>query len=111
MGNWMEKYERKKDEQREGELNTKLEKLLNLLDEAYRDEDRKKVLEEIIKVYRELENDACDYDSKDCIDKKKELAEIRYKIMKEKHMKSLESTSWDEYREEEQNRDNGEERE
>lgn len=98
----MEKYERSKDAQRERELNTKLEKLLDLLDEAYRDKDRIKVLEEIIKVYGELRIDACDYDEKDYMAKKKELAEIRYKMKKQEHMESLESKSWNEYKEEEQ---------
>ena len=101
MDNWMEKFEKSKDELREKELNTKLEKLLDLLDEAYRDKDRVKVLEEIIKVYGELKTEACDYDEKDYMAKKKELAEIRYKIKKQEHMESLESQSWNEYRDEE----------
>lgn len=102
MDNWMEKFERSKDEQRERELNTKLEKLLELLDEAYRDKDRVKVLEKIIVVYGELRTDACDYDEKDYMSKKKELAEIRYKMKKQEHMESLESQSWNEYKDEEQ---------
>lgn len=102
MNNWMEKFERSKDEQREKDLNIKLEKLLNLLDEAYEDKDRVKVLEGIIKVYGELRIDACDYNDKDYIAKKKELANIRYKIKKREHMESSESQSWNEYKEEEQ---------
>ena len=102
MENWMEKFERSKDEQRERELNIKLEKLLNLLDEAYKDEDRIKFLEEIIKVYGELRTDACEYDEKDCVSKKKELAEIRFKIKKQEYMKEVESQSWNEYEQEEQ---------
>ena len=101
MDNWMEKFERSKDEQRERELNTKLEKLLELLDEAYRDKDRVKVLEKIIVVYGELRTDACDYDEKDYMSKKKELAEIRYKMKKQEHMESLEAQSWNEYKDEE----------
>lgn len=108
MNNWMEKFERNKDEQREKELNTKLEKLLNLLDEAYEDKDRIKVLEEIIKVYGELKIDACDYDDKDYIAKKKELADIRYKIKKQEYMESLESQSWNEYKDEEKMEDDEE---
>lgn len=102
MDNWMGKFERSKEEQRERELNTKLEKLLYLFDEAYREKDRIKVLEEIIKVYGELRDDACDYDEKDYMTKKKELAEIRYKMKKQEHMESLESKSWNEFKEEEQ---------
>ena len=74
---------------------------MDLLDEAYRDKDRVKVLEEIIKVYGELKTEACDYDEKDYMAKKKELAEIRYKIKNQEHMESLESQSWNEYRDEE----------
>lgn len=102
MDNWMRKFERSKEEKRERELNTKLEKLLELFDEAYREKDRIKVLEEIVKVYGELITDACDYDEKDYMAKKKELAEIRYKMKKQEHMESLESQSWNEYKEEEQ---------
>ena len=102
MENWLEKFEREKDEQREKELNMKLEKLLNLLDEAYKDKDRIKVLEETIKVYGELKNEYCSYDEKDCIAKKKELAELRYKIKKQEHLETLEAQSWKEYQEEEQ---------
>ena len=105
MENWMEKFERNKDEQRERELNIKLEELLNLLDEAYKDEDRIKVLEEIIKVYGKLRIDACDYDEKDFMRKKKELAEIKYTIKKQEYMKSSEFKSWNEYKEEEQIQD------
>ena len=105
MNNWMEKFERSKDEQRERELNTKLEKLLDLLDEAYRDKDRVKILEKIIVVYEELSIDACEYDGNDYIAKKKELAEIRYKMKKQEHMETLESQSWNEYRDEEIGKD------
>lgn len=101
MNNWMEKFERSKDEAREKELNRKLNKLLDLLDEAYRDKDRIKIVENIIHVYDELKIDACDYDFNDYINKKKELAEIRYKLKKKEHMESKESESWNEYRNEE----------
>ena len=50
------------------------------------------------------------YDENDYMAKKKELAEIRYKMKKQEHMESLESQSWNEYKEEEQIED-GEERE
>ena len=101
MNNWMEKYERSKDEARELEFNRKLKKLLNLLDEVYKDKDRIKVIENIIEVYEELKIDACDYDYNDYINKKKELAQIRYKLKKEEHMESQESQSWNDYKNEE----------
>lgn len=108
MGNWMEKYERGKDEQIERNLNTKLEKLLNLLDEAYNDEERARVLEEIIKVYRKLEFNIFEYDKIDYIDKEKQLAEIRYKIKRQEHIESIESQSWNDYEKEEMMEDDKE---
>ncbi len=110
MENWMEKYERGKDEQIERNLNTKLEKLLNLLDEAYNDEERARVLEEIIKVYRKLEFNIFEYDKIDYIDKEKQLAEIRYKIKRQEHIESIEAQSWNDYEKEEM-MENDEERE
>lgn len=108
MDNWMERFERSKDEQIERELNTKLEKLLDVLDVAYKDKERVKILEEIVKVYEELRIDACDYDEKDYIAKKKKMVEIRDKIKKQEYMESLESQSWNEYKEEEQIEDDEE---
>ena len=108
MENWMEKYERGKDEQIERNLNTKLEKLLNLLDEAYNDEERARVLEEIIKVYRKLEFNIFEYDKIDYIDKEKQLAEIRYKIKRQEHIESIESQSWNDYEKEEMMEDDKE---
>lgn len=104
----MEKYERGKDEQIERNLNTKLEKLLNLLDEAYNDEERARVLEEIIKVYRKLEFNIFEYDKRDYIDKEKQLAEIRYKIKRQEHIESIESQSWNDYEKEEMMEDDKE---
>lgn len=101
MENWMEKFERKKDEQRERELNVKLDKLLDLLDEIQTNNDRIRVLDKIINVYEELRVEAYDYDKKDYIRKKDELAKIRYRIKKEEYMETLESKSWNEYRDEE----------
>ena len=101
MNNWMEKYERKKDETRERILNTKLEQLLNLLDETYKKQDRVKVIEKIVEVYDKLRIDACDYDINDYRAKKEELLQIKYEIMKEDYMESKESQSWNDYKKEE----------
>lgn len=101
MNNWMEKYERKKDEEREEELNILLDSLLDLLDEVYKDKDRVKIIEKILKIYDELRIEACDYNENDYKAKKKELLDIRYKIMKQNHMEDKESESWNEYKKEE----------
>ena len=101
MNNWMEKYERKKDEERERELNRLLESLLDLLDEVYKDKDRIKIIERILRIYDELRMEACDYNEIDYKAKKKELLDIRYRIMKQKYMEDKESESWNEYKKEE----------
>lgn len=108
MNNWMEKFEKSKDEQREQNLNTKLEMLLDLLDETYKDEDKIKVLERIVKVYEELKIDACNYDDKDYMAKKKELADIRYKLKEQEYKESIESQSWNDFKKEEQMEDEDE---
>lgn len=101
MNNWMKNFERRKDEQRENELNRQLKKLLDLLDEVYKREDRMKVLEKIIYVYDELKKEFYDYNDSDYFIKKEELKKIRFQIKKEEYMNSKESQSWNEYREEE----------
>lgn len=103
MNNWMEEFERNKDEQRERELNIKLEKLLDLLDKVSMDNEEVKILKEILNIYEELRTEAFDYDEKDYNNnKKKKLKEFIYKIKNQKHMETLESQSWNEYKDEEQ---------
>lgn len=101
MKNWAEKYEKKQDDLRENELNYQLKKLLELVDETYKNNDMIKVLTAIIEKYDELKREACDYDEKDYIAKKKQLAEIRYIVLKQQHEESIEAQSWKEYRDEE----------
>ena len=101
MNNWMENFEKREDEQKEKVLNRQLEKLLDLLDEAYKREDRIRVLEKIIQIYEELKKQLYDYNFKDYIAKKSELANIRLQIKKEEYMNSEESQSWNEYKKEE----------
>ena len=102
MNNWMEEFERNEDEQRERELNIKLEKLLDLLDKVSIDNEEVKILKEILNIYEELRIEAFDYDEKDYNNKKKKLKEFIYKIKNQKHMETLESQSWNEYKDEEQ---------
>ena len=45
--------------------------------------------------------DAFNFDEKDIIFRKKQLAELRYKKMKKEHMESKEANSWNEFEENE----------
>lgn len=101
MNNWMEKYEKRKDEIREKQLKCKLEKLLNLLDEQCKIENKEKVIKEILDVYDELKIELCEYDENDYKAKKKQLEQIRYEIMRLKHIEDKESQSWNDYKKEE----------
>ena len=49
-----------------------------------------------------IEKSGLEYDKKDMILKKKQLAELRFEIQKREHMESHESESWNEFEEEEQ---------
>ena len=44
---------------------------------------------------------ACDYDERDYIAKRKQLQQERYEIMKLKYMEDKESQSWNDYKKEE----------
>lgn len=97
----MEKYERRNDEKRERELNTRLERLLVRLDESFNNRDRVKILKEIVEIYDELRIDACDYDERDFEAKKCELDRVRYEMMEKAHMEDKDSQSWNDYKSEE----------
>ena len=90
MENWFEKYERKKDEKREKELNYLLNELLLQYDTARNNKELIKILEKIIEIYDTM---------------KTELANLRYEKLQEEHRNSDEFQSWNEYREEEEKED------
>lgn len=104
----MQKFENKKEETYEEMIRNELDSLLDLIDHSniYRVTDMEKAVE----LYEKLEKSGLEYDKKDMILKKKQLAELRFKIKKEEHMKSHESESWNEFEKEEQERDDDEER-
>lgn len=105
MENWFEKYERKKDESREQELNYLLNDLLIQYERQRDDKEAIKILEKIIEIYDTLKTELFEYDAKDYLDKKKQLANLRYKKLQEEHRNSDDFKSWDEYREEEEKED------
>lgn len=104
----MQKFENKKEETYEEMIRNELDSLLDLIDHSniYRVTDMEKAVE----LYEKLEKSGLEYDKKDMILKKKQLAELRFKIKKEEHMKLHESESWNEFEKEEQERDDDEER-
>ena len=108
MENWMQKFENKKEETYEEMIRNELDSLLDLIDHSniYRVTDMEKAVE----LYEKLEKSGLEYDKKDMILKKKQLAELRFKIKKEEHMKLHESESWNEFEKEEQEREDDEER-
>ena len=105
MENWFEKYERNKDEARERELNYLLNDLLIQYERQRDDKEAIKILEKIIEIYDTLKTELFEYDAKDYLDKKKQLANLRYKKLQEEHRNSDDFKSWDEYREEEEKED------
>ena len=103
--NWMENFDRRNDEARERMLNNQLKDSLEILDELKDEQKRMKILEKIVEIYATLKTEACDIDEKDYLSKQKELVNLRYKKMQEKHKQETESQSWQEFQEEEQKYD------
>lgn len=108
MESWMQKYENKEEEINEDILNEKLNELLNLVEESseYREDDMLNVLKDIVELYAIIKRNGYDFDEKDMVLRKKQLAELRYRRLKQEHMESIDSESWEEY----QNEENEEER-
>ena len=104
MENWMEKFENKQEETYEETIRDELDPLLDLVDHSsiYRVTDMEKALTHIVELYEKLEKSGLEYDKKDMILKKKQLAELRFEIQKREHMESHVSESWNEFEEEEQ---------
>ena len=104
MENWMQKYENNKEKTYVDILQSKLEKLIDLVDNAKYYEENKKIeaLSKIVELYEEQKKSGLDYDEKDMIFRKKQLAEIRYRKLKREHIESKESESWNEFEKDEE---------
>ena len=109
-GNWMEKYEKEKDDQLEEKLNYILEKNINILIEYPKIESKVSILTKIIEIYEALAANAFEYDRDDYEFRKKQLEKIRQEKQMEEHMRSDESESWNDFMKEELEIDEGEER-
>lgn len=99
MENWMQKYEDDKEKTYVDILQSKLEKLIDLVDNAKYYEENKKMeaLSKIVELYEKQKESGLDFNEKDMILRKKQLAEIRYEKLKREHIESKESESWNEF--------------
>lgn len=112
MENWAQKYEEKKDKIAENMLNNKLDQLSEIIDNlnAGIDQYMLKILTEIVEIYDEMDRESYDFNEKDLLLRKKQLAELKYKILKNEHMNTMDSQSWEEYEKEEKDIDDDLER-
>lgn len=103
MENWMERYERRKDEQHERKLRQRLEDFIEYLENKTNIGmiEKLNVLKNITETYHDLELEICQYDVEDYNNKKRELQKIKQRIMQIEHTDSEESQSWNEYKQEE----------
>ena len=103
MENWMQKFENGKEKTYEDILKDKLNRLLDLVDNSreFYLNDMVSALTNIVELYDKLQKAGYDFDEKDIIFRKKQLAELRYKKMKKEHMESKEANSWNEFEENE----------
>ena len=104
MENWMQKYENNKEKTYVDILQGKLEKLIDLVDNAKYYEESKMIeaLSKIIGLYEKQKEGGFDFNEKDMIFRKKQLAEIRYRKLKREHIESKESESWNEFEKDEE---------
>lgn len=112
MKNWAQQYEEKQDEINENKLNDKLDELSEIIDNinAGIDQYMLEILTEIVEIYDEMDREAYEFNEKDFLLRKKQLAELKYKILKKEHMNTKDFQSWEEYEEEEKDVDDDLER-
>ena len=104
MENWMQKYENNKEKTEEDTLQIQLTELIDLVDSAKYYEENKKIeaLSKIVELYEKQKESGLDFNEKDMILRKKQLAEIRYEKLKREHIESKESESWNEFEKDEE---------
>ena len=100
--NWMERFEKSEDEKRERMLKNKLNRNLQLLQDAKDNAERIILLEMIVNLYGTLKTEAFDIDEEDYKHKKEELISIKYKVLENIYKQSQDYQSWEEYRKEEE---------
>ena len=104
MENWMQKYENNKEKTEEDTLQIQLTELIDLVDNAKYYEESKMIeaLSKIIGLYEKQKESGLDFNEKDMILRKKQLAEIRYEKLKRENIESKESESWNEFEKDEE---------
>lgn len=98
----MQKYEKEEDSKRQRQLRDQLEKCLKKYEEEPIQKVSIELVEKIVKIYKDLGREGFEYDQKDCLAKKKLLAEMRYEKMQKDHMDSREAESWKDFEKEEE---------
>lgn len=107
--NWAQIDDERKDKIWESNLKASIERNMELLKVKLSSRERLHVLEELANDFETLDLQSFDYNEKDYMFVKKQLAELRWELLKKDHMESMDSESWNEY-EEEEKRYNDEER-
>ena len=99
MKNWMQKYEDDKEKTEEATLQMQLAELIDLVDNAKYYEENKMIeaLSKMVELYEKQKESGLDFNEKDMILRKKQLAEIKYEKLKREHIESKESESWNEF--------------
>ena len=100
MKNWMQKYEDNKEKTEEDTLQIQLTELIDLVD----NEENKMIeaLSKMVELYEKQKESGLDFNEKDMILRKKQLAEIKYEKLKREHIESKESESWNEFEKDEE---------
>ena len=104
MKNWMQKYEYNKEKTEEATLKIQLAELIDLVDNTKYYEENKMIeaLLKIVELYEKQKKSGLDYDEKDMIFRKKQLAEIKYEKLEREHIETKESESWNEFKKNEE---------
>lgn len=104
MENWIQKYENNKEKTEEDILQIQLAELIDLVDNAKYYEENKMIeaLSKMVELYEKQKESGLDFNEKDMILRKKQLAEIRYEKLKREYIESKESESWNEFEKDEE---------
>ena len=101
--NWAEEYEAKQEEQRERQLNHRVNNLIQEIDNIRDTKEMITKLEEAIRTFQNLYNEGFEYNKEDEEYVNKKLAELKYKELEEKHkQKGGDHDSWEEFRKDEE---------
>lgn len=111
MENWFEKFERKQDEKRETELNSKLNRMIEEFENRtnLNSAEEIRLVKEITQLYHQLMIEVFPYDEDDYLKKKQELKILQARLEKQKYREEKESKSWEDFEQEENLEENEQE--